>query len=554
MDWLYNLFLSGHGVGNAVIAICLVAIVGLAVGEIKIGAVKLGIAGPLFVGLAFGHFGLKMEPAILEFARDFGLILFVYAIGNAVGPSFFTAFKKEGALLNVIAVSIVVSGALIAVGIHFGFGIPLEVVVGLFSGGTTNTPSLAAGMEMLKELKASAPQIGTPGQAYAVVYPFGVVGILLTMGLIRMFFRVNVEESANSWAVGQNGGNEPVESMNIDVRNATGAKVFSDLEHVHAHSVVVSRVLHTGAQHMARDDEEIAVGDTILVDGPHSKLEELRNMLGAEAEIKLQDLQGPIQTQRFVVTRSQMLGQHIFQSAQVGVAITRVNRGGVELSPSAAVRLQFGDQLTCVGEEEGLSDFAKLLGNDAKALQHTQMIPIFLGIFLGVLVGSLPIFVPGLPVPIKLGLAGGPVIVAILLSRLGHLGPLVWHMPVATINVVREIGISLFMCCVGIYAGKSFVNTVLHGDGLKWMLCATLITFIPLIVAGVVARAVFKLNYLTICGVLAGSMTDPPALAFANAIYPSDAQGTSYAAVYPLTMCLRILAPQVILAAMWVVN
>ena len=408
MDWLYNLFLSGHGVGNAVIAICLVAIVGLAVGEIKIGAVKLGIAGPLFVGLAFGHFGLKMEPAILEFARDFGLILFVYAIGNAVGPSFFTAFKKEGALLNVIAVSIVVSGALIAVGIHFGFGVPLEVVVGLFSGGTTNTPSLAAGMEMLKELKASAPQIGTPGQAYAVAYPFGVVGILLTMGLVRMFFRINVEESAHSWAVGQNGGNEPVESMNIDVRNATAAKIFRDLEHVHAHSVVVSRVLHTGAQHMARDDEEIAVGDTILVDGPHSKLEELRNMLGAEAEIKLQDdLQGPIQTQRFVVTRSQMLGQHIFQSAQVGVAITRVNRGGVELSPSAAVRLQFGDQLTCVGEEAGLSDFAKLLGNDAKALQHTQMIPIFLGIFLGVLVGSLPIFVPGLPVPIKLGLAGG---------------------------------------------------------------------------------------------------------------------------------------------------
>ena len=337
---------------------------------------------------------------------------------------------------------------------------------------------------------SSVPQIGTPGEAYAVAYPFGVVGILLTMGLVRMFFRINVEESAHSWAVGQNGGNEPVESMNIDVRNATGAKIFRDLEHAHAHSVVVSRVLHTGAQHMARDDEEIAVGDTILVDGPHSKLEELRNMLGAEAEIKLQDdLQGPIQTQRFVVTRSQMLGQHIFQSAQVGVAITRVNRGGVELSPSAAVRLQFGDQLTCVGEEAGLSDFAKLLGNDAKGLAAHPDDPDFPWHFLGVLVGSLPIFGarPAGADQARIGRRPGHRRDPSVAARAPWTSP-VRHMPVATINVVREIGISLFMCCVGIYAGKSFVNTVLHGDGLKWMLCATMITFIPLIVAGELAH------------------------------------------------------------------
>jgi putative transport protein len=523
MDWLYNLFFSGHGVSNGVIAICLVAVVGLAIGEIKIGAVKLGIAGPLFVGIAFGHFGLRMEPEILEFAREFGLILFVYAVGNAVGPTFFQSFKKEGALLNSIAASIVVFGALIAVSLHFVFALPLEVVVGLFSGGTTNTPSLSAGMEMLKELKASAPQVGTPGQAYAVAYPFGVVGILLTMGLIRQFFRVNVQKSAESWQAAKVGGD-----------------VSADLEPVHSHAVVASRVLHTGARHVVREDD--AIGDTLLVDGPHSELEELRNA------------PGPIETQRFLVTRSQMLGQDLSQPLQVGVAITRVNRGGVELSPNAAVKLRFGDQLTCVGEEDALRDFAKRLGNDPQALQHTQMIPIFLGIFLGVLLGSLPMFVPGLPAPIKLGLAGGPVVVAILLSSMGNLGPLVWHMPAASRNVMREVGITLFMCCVGIYAGKSFVNTVLHGDGLKWMLCATLITFLPIMLAGLIARIVFKLNYLTICGVLAGSMTDPPALAFANAIYPSDAQGTAYAAVYPLTMCLRILSPQVILAALWVVS
>lgn len=552
MDWLYDLFSSGHGVGNAVVAICLVAVFGLAIGEIKIGAVKLGIAGPLFVGIGFGHFGLKMEPTILEFARDFGLILFVYAVGIAVGPGFFQAFKKEGALLNALAASIVIMGGLIAVAIHFGFGLPLEVVVGLFSGGTTNTPSLAAGMEMLKELHATAGQIGIPGQAYAVAYPFGVVGILLTMALVRVLFRVNVPASAASWTKVQRAHLKPVETMNIEVRNSkvTG-KAFGDLPPLREHSVVVSRVMHTGTQHVAREDELVAVGDTVLAVGPRLELEELCEELGDVAAVNLADLQSPIKKQNFLVTRSQMLGKHISQCTERDVAVTRLTRGGVELVPGNQVKLQFGDQLACVGEEDKLEALAKVLGNDPKALQHTQMIPIFLGIFLGMLLGSLPIFFPGLPAPIKLGSAGGPVVIAIILSRIGHIGPLVWHMPPATTNALREIGITMFMSCVGIFAGKSFISTVIHGDGLLWMACAALITFVPIFLVGLIARGVFKINYLTVCGILAGSMTDPPALAFANAIHPSDAQATGYAAVYPLTMCLRILTPQVILAALW---
>jgi AspT/YidE/YbjL antiporter-like protein len=484
MDWFTSLFLSGHGVANALVAISAVAIIGLAVGEIKIGVVKLGIAGPLFVGIAFGHFGLKMNMEILEFAREFGLCMFVYGVGIMVGPNFLQSFKKDGALLNAFAAFIVISGGIIAISIHFGFGIPLEVVAGLFSGGTTNTPSLAAGMQMLKELKATTEQIGIPGQAYAVAYPFGIIGILLTMGLVRMIFRVIVPVEAESWSKILQTKSDVIESPGVDAHNH-----------------------HSAAKAM--------------------------NM---------------------VVTRGSAFRKTIASLKSSGVTITRITRGNVEIVPDRSTKLQYADQVTCVGEDEALAAFSTVLGNDRKVLQHTQMIPIFIGIFLGAVLGSVPIFIPGLPVPLKLGMAGGPVIVAIALSHFGTIGPLIWRAPTASISAIREIGINLFMCCVGIYAGKSFFDTVLHGDGLKWMLCATLITFIPLCIAGVELRSVFKMNYLTVCGVLAGSMTDPPALAFANAIHPSEAQGTAYATVYPLTMCLRIVTPQIMLAALWAVT
>jgi putative transport protein len=551
MDWVQPLFFGGHGVANGIIAISVVAVCGLAVGELKIGVVKLGIAGPLFVGIAFGHFGLKMEMEILEFAREFGLMIFVYGVGIMVGPTFMQSFKKDGALLNAFAAFIVIFGAVIAVGLHYGFGLPLEVVVGLFSGGTTNTPSLAAGMQMLKELKATSDQIAVPGQAYAIAYPFGIIGILITMGLVRMFFRVDVPAEADSWLKKLFANRKAIETMSIDVRNAgVAGKTVSEL----SDGIVISRILRAGAQHAVIPNEALALGDTVLAVGPRAKIEALRDILGAEAAVKLQDVQSPVQAKRFVVTNSKAFGKTISSFVSSGVVITRLTRGGHELVPDSTVKLEYADQVMCVGEEGKMAAFNTVLGNDAKVLQHTQMIPIFIGLFLGVFLGSIPFFIPGLPAPIKLGMAGGPVIIAILLSHFGSIGPLVWRAPPAAISAIREIGITLFMCCVGIYAGKSFINTVLHGDGLKWMLCATLITFVPLVISGFLLRAVFKVNYLTVCGVLAGSMTDPPALAFANAIYPSDAQGTGYAAVYPLTMCLRILAPQVILAALWAVS
>jgi putative transport protein len=555
--WFHDLFFSGAGTANAVMVIAVVSVVGLAFGELKFGPVHLGIAGPLFIGLALGHVGFKMNMDILGFARDFGLVLFVYAIGIRVGPGFFAAFRRDGALLNAFTFCIVAMGGLIAVGIHYVVGLPLEVVTGLFSGGTTNTPSMAAAQQMLTSLHATPDQVAVPGLAYAVSYPFGIIGILLTMGLIRMMFRIDVPAEAAAFAQSRVPSQPPSERMSIEVRcqamEGVALPQIPGLRDV-AMGVIVSRMMHDGSQHVAMPSDVFHVGDVVLANGPRPQLEKLRDILGIEAPVPLHEIDSPLASRDMLVTRNKIVGKHIADlhiRDLYGVTITRLNRSGIDLTPSPSVRLQFGDYISCVGEEVRLKQVEVIVGNQASALNHTQIIPIFIGIMLGVVLGSIPIYIPGVPVPLALGLAGGPVVVAIILSRIGSIGSLRWSMPPDTIDTVRELGISLFMACVGIYAGKTFVATVMNGDGLLWMVCATLITFIPIMLVALVARAVFKVNYLTLCGVLAGSMTDPPALAFANGINPSQAQATSYAAVYPLTMCLRIVTPQIILALLW---
>ena len=558
--WFNGLLFSGVGTANAVMVIALVSIFGLAFGEIKFGPVSLGIAGPLFVGLALGHFGFKMNMDILGFARDFGLILFVYAIGIRVGPGFFAAFRKDGALLNVFGVVIVLLGALIAVAIHFTVGLPVEVITGLLAGGTTNTPSLAAAQQMLAGLHATAQQVAAPGLAYAVAYPFGIIGILLTMGLMRMIFRVNVPAEADAFAAGHDANPPAMARMSIEIRNPVVEGVpllrAPGLDDVAA-GIIVSRVMHDGAQHVALPSDVFHVGDVVLCVGFRPQVEKLRDVLGVEAAIKLNEIVSPLAARDMVVTQNKIVGERIADlhiRNLYGVTIAKLNRAGVDLTPSPGVKLQFGDYITCVGEETRLKQVEIIVGNKSSALHHTQIIPIFIGIALGVLLGSIPIYVPGMPAPLGLGLAGGPVVVAIILSRIGTIGPLRWNMQPDTTDTIRELGVSLFMACVGIYAGKTFVATVLNGDGLLWMASATLITFVPLFLVGLAARAVFKTNYLTLCGVLAGSMTDPPALAFATGISPSQAQSTGYAAVYPLVMFLRILSPQLILGLLWTVG
>jgi putative transport protein len=558
--WFTDLFLSGVSTANAVMVIAVVSMLGLALGEVKFGPVHLGIAGPLFVGIALGHFGFKMDPGLLAYARDFGLILFVYAIGIRVGPGFFSAFKKDGALLNMFAAMIVVSGALIAVAIHFTVGLPLEVVAGLFSGGTTNTPSLAAGQQMLATLHATPLQIATPGLAYAVAYPFGIIGILLTMGLTRMIFRVDIPEEARKFALLRDVESSRFERMSIEIRNPElEGMAVSQVPCLHdvSSGVIVSRVMQDGQQHVALPRDVFHMGDVVLCNGPRLALEQIRDLIGVESETRLNEIDSPIVARDMVVTRTKVANKAIANlhiRDLYGVTITRLNRSGIDLVPTAAIKLQMGDFISCVGEPARLKQVEELVGNQPGALNHTQIIPIFIGIALGVLLGSIPVFIPGVPAPLSLGLAGGPVVVAIILARIGTIGPLRWNMPPDTIDTIRELGVCLFMACVGIYAGKSFVATVMNGDGLLWMACAAVITFVPIFVVSVLARAVFKVNHLSICGVLAGSMTDPPALAFANGINPSQAQSIAYAAVYPLTMCLRILAPQIILGLLWLAS
>ena len=542
-----------HGVAEALLVLSAAAAAGLTLGQVRVLGVRLGVGGVLFAGIALGHFGVTLDAPMLDFVREFGLVLFVYAIGVSVGPGFFLAFKREGLALNLLAAAVVVVGSLLAVAVHLLGGVPLPAVLGLLSGAVTNTPSLAAGQEVLAQLGASGP---VQGQAYAVAYPFGIVGILLTMLLLRLAFRQDPARAAEAFEAERAARFAALETANIEVRNPAvcGARL-RDLEELKDMGVVLSRVLHDGSQHVVHADDLLAEGDVVLAVGPGDKLRRLTRLLGPVSAVDLKTMgDAEVVWERQVVSRSEVLGKSLGEldlRGGHGVVASRVNRGGHELVPEAGLRLQFGDILTVVGPPGALALVAGILGNRAKALQETQMVPIFVGMMLGVVLGSLPIALPGLPSAVKLGLAGGPLITAILLSRLGHAGPLVWFMTPSANHIMRDLGIILFLAAVGVKSGHGFVDTLVHGPGLGWMAWGVLITLVPLLAVGLVGMALLRVNYLTMCGVLAGSMTDPPALAFAQGLATSEAPILSYAAVYPLVMVLRVMAPQIIALLLW---
>lgn len=544
-----------HGVAQALLVLSAVAALGLGLGQIKIAGVKLGVGGALFAGLAFGHFGIGMEASMLSFAREFGLVLFVYAIGVSVGPGFFEAFKKDGLALNGMAVAIVMLGTLTAVAVHLLGGIELPAALGILSGAVTNTPSLAAAQQVLGQLGIA--NSGTVlGQAYAVAYPFGIVGILLSMLLVRLVFGLNAKQAAHDFEAARAAGYTAVETVNVVVKNpAVVGCALRELEELKEMGVVLSRVLHDGTQHVVSAEDVLAEDDVVLAIGPRNKLERLKRLIGPIADVDLKAMESKdVAWERMVVTHSAVLGKSLGElnfRANHNVVISRVNRSGYELVPGAHLKLQFGDMLTVVGDPQGFAPVAELVGNRSKALQETQMIPIFIGIALGMVLGSLPLAVPGLPAPVQLGLAGGPLVVAILLSRLGHVGPLVWFMPPPANHMMRDLGIALFLAAVGVKSGHGFVDTLVHGDGLKWMAFGAVVTLVPLLVVGLVGYALAKPNYLSLCGVLSGSMTDPPALAFAQGLSPSEAPILAYAAVYPLVMVMRVISPQVVALLLW---
>ncbi|MGL3818891.1 putative transporter [Klebsiella pneumoniae] len=540
--------------------LALVAVVGLWIGNVKIRGVGFGIGGVLFGGIIVGHFvdqaGVTLSSPMLHFIQEFGLILFVYTIGIQVGPGFFASLRVSGLRLNLFAILIVILGGLVTAVLHKLFNIPLPVVLGIFSGAVTNTPALGAGQQILRDLGVPFEVVDQMGMSYAMAYPFGICGILLTMWLVRLFFRINVEKEAQRFEESSGNGHAHLHTINVRVENPNlNQMAIQDVPMLNNDNIVCSRLKRGELLMVPAPGTLIQAGDLLHLVGRPEDLHNAQLVIGQEVATSLSTRGTDLKVERVVVTNEKVLGKKI-RDLQVkeryDVVISRLNRAGVELVASSSASLQFGDILNLVGRPEAIDAVAAELGNAQQKLQQVQMLPVFIGIGLGVLLGSIPLFIPGFPAALKLGLAGGPLIMALILGRIGSIGKLYWFMPPSANLALRELGIVLFLAVVGLKSGGDFVATLTQGDGLSWIAYGIFITAIPLLTVGILARMLAKMNYLTLCGMLAGSMTDPPALAFANNLHAtSGAAALSYATVYPLVMFLRIITPQLLAVLFW---
>jgi putative transport protein len=538
-----------------ILVISLTAILGLLIGSIRICGMKLGVAGMLFSGLLLGHFGLSLDPQLMMFLKEFGLVLFVFTVGLQLGPGFVNSMKSDGLKLNSIAVMVVLGGALIAFGVGHILKWDIGVTAGILSGGTTNTPSLGAAQQAMATASNDPQQANLAAMAYAVAYPFGVFGIILAMVILRVVFRINPKTELVLLQQKMAEGISAVERGTFVVENANLAgEPIKNIPGLGDEGVVVSRIRRESEKeaHGATRESVIEMGDRVLVVGSPEQLHRVELGVGSRVDEDLRKAPGLLLSKRVIVTNKIMVGKTIDDtqiSQRFGVTVTRVSRQDMILTAMPNMRLQFGDMLNLVGEEAALESAAKALGNSVRQLNETSFASIFVGITLGILLGLYPWTIPGVPIPLRLGLAGGPLIVAILMGRLGKIGPLVIHMPINANTAFRELGIIFFLACVGLGAGANFVETAFSAAGLQWMALGAAVTTLPLLVVGFIARKWLKMNYLTLVGVLAGSMTDPPALAFANKLANSDCPALAYANVYPLTMLLRILVAQ--MAVLW---
>ena len=540
--------------------LALVAVVGLFIGNVKFRGIGLGIGGVLFGGIIVGHFvsqaGMTLSSDMLHVIQEFGLILFVYTIGIQVGPGFFASLRVSGLRLNLFAVLIVIIGGLVTAILHKLFDIPLPVVLGIFSGAVTNTPALGAGQQILRDLGTPMEMVDQMGMSYAMAYPFGICGILFTMWMLRVIFRVNVETEAQQHESSRTNGGALIKTINIRVENPNLHDLaIKDVPILNGDKIICSRLKREETLKVPSPDTIIQLGDSLHLVGQPADLHNAQLVIGQEVDTSLSTKGTDLRVERVVVTNENVLGKRIRDlhfKERYDVVISRLNRAGVELVASGDISLQFGDILNLVGRPSAIDAVANVLGNAQQKLQQVQMLPVFIGIGLGVLLGSIPVFVPGFPAALKLGLAGGPLIMALILGRIGSIGKLYWFMPPSANLALRELGIVLFLSVVGLKSGGDFVNTLVNGEGLSWIGYGALITAVPLITVGILARMLAKMNYLTMCGMLAGSMTDPPALAFANNLHPtSGAAALSYATVYPLVMFLRIITPQLLAVLFW---
>ena len=555
MDWLEQLLFDPNSIAHIVLLYTAVISIGIYLGKIKVFGISLGVTFVLFAGILAGHFGFTGTTSTLNFLQDFGLIIFVYCIGLQVGPGFFESFKKGGITLNLLACGIVALNILVMLVLYytvFDTSDPknLPMMVGVLCGAVTNTPGLGAATEALTQVfpEGSIPQIAS---GYACAYPLGVVGIIAATIAIRYLCGIVLKEEEDKIIAEQeeNPHAKP-HKMTLRVDNAAlDGKTMKQVRDFLGRDYVCSRALHEGHVSMPNRDTKLYLGDELFIVCAEDDAEAIKAFIGPEDQVDWEVQDVPMVSKSILVTQPKMNGKTFGQlhfSSVYGVNVTRISRSGMNLFADRNLRMQVGDKIVVVGPEDAVDRVAGLMGNSVKRLDHPNLLTIFVGILVGIVFGSIPFAFPGVPTPVKLGLAGGPLIIAILIGRFGYKFHLVTYVSTSANLMLREFGLALFLASVGIKAGEHFVDTVIAGDGLKYVWTGFLITVIPVVVIGVIARLRFKLNYFTIMGMIAGSTTDPPALAFANQSSSSDAPAVGYSTVYPLTMFLRILTAQLI--------
>ena len=556
MDWLINLFTTQDSVAHIVLLYAVVISIGVLLGKIKIGGVSLGVTFVLFAGILAGHIGFTAPTSILNFVQDFGLILFVFCIGLQVGPGFFESFRKGGVTLNLLATTAIMLNIAVMFACYFLFFdtsnvITLPMMVGTLYGAVTNTPGLGAANEALESVFPNgAPQIAS---GYACAYPLGVVGIIGATIAVRYLCGVNLEEEEQKLqeADAENPHEKP-HQMRLRVTNKFICdRTLMQISEFLNRDIVCTRVLHEGHISIPNRDTVFNMNDEVLVVCAEADAEDIQAFIGPRIDEpwEYEDQQQPMVSKRIVVTNPKMNGKTLGKmhfSSVYGVNVTRITRQGIELFASRNHHFHVGDRIMVVGPEDNVNRVAELMGNSVRRLDSPNIATIFIGIIVGILFGSLPIAIPGMPVPLKLGLAGGPLIIAILIGRFGYRMKLVTYTTTSANMMLREIGLVLFLASVGVKAGAGFWETVIAGDGLKYVYTGFLITIIPILIVGVVARLRYKFDYFTIMGMLAGTYTDPPALAYANASCSREAPAVGYSTVYPLSMFLRIFTAQLI--------
>ena len=561
VDWLQALFTSTDSVAHIVLLYALVISVGIGLGRLKLGGISLGVTFVLFAGILAGHVGFTGTPNVLTFIQDFGLILFVYCIGLQVGPGFFESFKKGGVQLNVMALGIILLNVLCCIVLYFlvfydskasdaANSSNFAMMVGVLCGAVTNTPGLGAATEACNQV--FGPGAPTIANGYACAYPLGVLGIIGATIAIRFLCGISLkdEQKKIEEELAANPHATP-HRMTLVVKNAylTGRTILQVRQFL-GRDFVCSRILHNGHVSIPNRDTIINEGDKMYITCAQDDAEAIRVFIGPEEAVEWEEQDVPMVSKHILVTQPSMNGKTFGQmhfSSVYGVNVTRIRRGDMNLFADRNLRMQIGDRIVVVGPEDAVDRVARKMGNSVKKLDHPNLAAIFIGIFVGIIFGAIPIAIPGVPTPVKLGLAGGPLIVAILIGRFGYRAKLVAYTTTSANLMLREIGLALFLASVGIKAGASFVSTVVDGDGLTYVWCGFLITVVPLLIVGFVARMFFKVNYFTLMGMIAGSTTDPPALAFANQTAGNDAPAVGYSTVYPLSMFLRILTAQLII-------